>query len=159
LARLARRYLTGHGPAGARDLAKWAGLPLGEARIGLAAIADEVVVVDGGLVQLAGTAPAAPLPPPRLLGAFDPVLLGWVSRAAIVGRHRGIVTTNGLFRPFAMVAGRAVATWGLSGATVELRPLEDIAPGDLAALHGDAAAVLRFLGLPARPARVLPVAG
>src|SRR5581483_6408400 len=28
LAELARRYLAGHGPAGARDLATWAGLPL-----------------------------------------------------------------------------------------------------------------------------------
>ena len=31
LARLARRYLRGHGPADARDLAKWAGLTLGDA--------------------------------------------------------------------------------------------------------------------------------
>ena len=36
---LARRYLAGHAPAADRDLAKWAGLPLGDARRGLAAIA------------------------------------------------------------------------------------------------------------------------
>ena len=159
LARLARRYLAGHGPADARDLAKWAGLPLGEARLGLAGIGDEVVAVDGGLVKLAGSGPAAELPPPRLLGAFDPVLLGWDSRAAIVGRHRGIVTTNGIFRPFAMVAGRAVATWALPGGQIEIRPLEAIAAGDIDALQSDAAAVLRFLGLAPRPARVVPVAG
>lgn len=39
LAELARRYLAGHGPAGERDLAKWAGLPLRDARAGLDAIA------------------------------------------------------------------------------------------------------------------------
>ena len=54
LARLARRYLAGHAPAGAPDLAKWAGLPLGDARQGLAAIADEVVPAGPGMV-----APAA----------------------------------------------------------------------------------------------------
>ena len=35
LAELARRYLVGHGPAGDRDLARWAGLPLRDARAGL----------------------------------------------------------------------------------------------------------------------------
>ena len=40
LAELARRYLAGHGPADDRDLAKWAGLPLRDARAGLSAIAS-----------------------------------------------------------------------------------------------------------------------
>lgn len=42
LAELARRYLTGHGPASDRDLARWAALPLRDARAGLAAIAGEL---------------------------------------------------------------------------------------------------------------------
>jgi|SRR5215210_1911599 len=104
LARLAARYLAGHGPAAAPDLARWAGIPLGAARRGLDAIAADVVVGNGS---------PPPLPPPRLLGAYDPVLLGWVSREAIVGPHHQLVTDNGLFRPFALVDGRAVATWGL----------------------------------------------
>jgi Winged helix DNA-binding domain len=77
LAELARRYLAGHGPADERDLAKWAGLPLRDVRTGLCAIASELVEREDGLVDLAGRAPPAELPPPRLLGAFDPVLLGW----------------------------------------------------------------------------------
>ena len=59
------------------------------------------------------TPPAAVRPAPRLLGPFDPVLLGWRSREDIVGAHRGIVTTNGLFRPFALVDGRAAGIWSL----------------------------------------------
>ena len=51
----------------------------------------------------------AEVPPPRLLGAFDPVLLGWTSREQILGPHTELVTLNGIFRPFAMVKGRAVA--------------------------------------------------
>ena len=39
LAELARRYLAGHGPAADRDLAKWAGLPLRDARAGPASMA------------------------------------------------------------------------------------------------------------------------
>ena len=53
LAELARRYLAGHGPATDRDLAKWAGLPLRDARRGLAAIAPQLDQRDNGLVALA----------------------------------------------------------------------------------------------------------
>jgi hypothetical protein len=147
LAELARRYLAGHGPAGDRDLARWAGVGLRDARAGLAAIARELVERPDGLVDLARrpAGQAAPLPPPRLLGGYEPVLLGWVSRDGIVGPHRDRVTVEGLFRSFAMVRGRAVATWRLTGGDVELSPLEPIAPEDAAALEGDAADVRRFL--------------
>ena len=63
LAWLARRYLVGHAPATERDLAKWAGLPLRDARRGLRAIAPELDEGQDGLVRLArqpdGTARAA----------------------------------------------------------------------------------------------------
>ena len=39
---------------------------------------------------------------------FDPLLLGWTSREEVVGPHRMLVTINGIFKPFALVAGRAV---------------------------------------------------
>ena len=63
LAELARRYLAGHGPAGDRDLARWAGLPLRDARAGLAAIASELEEREDGLVDLAGRPAAAEMPP------------------------------------------------------------------------------------------------
>ena len=44
LAELARRYLAGHGPADAADLARWAGIRLGDARAGLEAIASELTI-------------------------------------------------------------------------------------------------------------------
>jgi hypothetical protein len=76
------------------------------------------------------------------------LLHGWTRVDPIVGTHRSIVTTNGLFRPFALVDGRAVATWGLSGGLLTIRPLERIGRADLKALADDAAVVLQFLGLP-----------
>lgn len=178
LAMLARRYLAGHGPATDRDLAKWAGLPLRDARCGLAAIGTELDQHGDGLVSLSQQAPrgrpsgpagsrgtpqrrppgragsgphAARLPPPRLLGAYEPVLLGWESRAPILDSNQGIVTVNGLFRPFALVRGRAVATWRMAAGEIAMSAFADISRADAAALDADAADVRRFLGAP-RPA-------
>jgi hypothetical protein len=159
LARLAHRYLTGHGPADAHDLAKWSGITISDAHTAMAGIADELVERAGGLVDLAERQPTPTLPSPRLLGPFDPLLHGWASRAFIVGRHQGIVTSNGLFRPFALVDGRAVATWGLARGQVTIRPLEHINRAHLRALESDAVEVLRFLHLPPRPALLQPSVG
>ncbi|HKP88768.1 MAG TPA: crosslink repair DNA glycosylase YcaQ family protein, partial [Thermoleophilaceae bacterium] len=103
----------------------------------------------GGLVDLAkrpgGGADHEP-PQPRLLGAFEPLLLGWRSRARFVGRHEAAVIAGGMFRPFAMVRGRAVATWRLRGDEVEVEPFARIARADSAALEADGDAVVRYLG-------------
>jgi hypothetical protein len=147
LAELARRYLIGHGPADDRDLARWAGLPLRDARAGLAAIASELEEREDGLVDLAKRPPVAPLPPPRLLGAFDPLLLGWTSREEVVGPHKLLVTINGIFKPFALVNGRAVATWRLAGGKVTIEHLSKVAKKDAATLEEEAQRVLGFLGL------------
>jgi hypothetical protein len=146
LAELARRYLVGHGPADERDLARWSGLPLRDARAGLRAIVGELVERDDGLVDLARREPAAELPPPRLLGPYEPVLLGWRSREPLLGPHESEVVVEGLFRAFALVRGRAVTTWSLADRRVELRPFAKLSAADAAALEADAADVLRFLG-------------
>jgi len=134
LARLGRRYLVAHAPADARDLAKWAGITLTDARLAL---------------QQAAAAPsrATRVPRPRLLGPYDPLLLGWASRAEFVGEHR-LVTVNGLFRPFALVDGRAVATWGLTRDALTVHLLEPVAADAIDALRRDARDVLRYLDLP-----------
>jgi Winged helix DNA-binding domain len=151
LAELARRYLAGHGPASDRDLAKWAGLPLSEARRGLRAIAPELRERPDGLAELtASSRDELSLPPPRLLGAFDPVLLGWESREPVLGGHADIVTVNGLFRPFGLVAGRAIGIWAYAGGRVTLDRFAPL-PADVeSALAADARDVERFLaGSPA----------
>jgi hypothetical protein len=176
---LARRYLAGHAPATDRDLAKWAGLPLRDARRALREIAADLVEGEDGLVRLArpadgtaaedGTTPAgggisragsnsraggsragAPepaLPPPRLLGVFDPLLHGWQSREAVLGQHEPEIVRGGMFRSFALAGGRAVGTWGLAGHRVELTLLEPVSAAHRRALEADAEDVRRFLGL------------
>jgi hypothetical protein len=158
LAWLARRYLAGHAPATERDLAKWAGLPLRDARRGLRGIAPELDEGEDGVVRLArqpdGTAlvagPEPALPPPRLLGVFDPLLHGWQSRTAVLGPHEPEIVRGGMFGSFALVGGRAVGTWGLPGGQISLTLLEKVSAADRRALETDAEDVRRFLGL-ARP--------
>ncbi len=151
---LARRYLTGHGPAEAADLGAWAGLPLRDAHRGLEVLGDETEDRPAGCVALRGRPRSAPVPPPRLLGPFDPVLHGWRSRDFVVGPHRDVVTTNGVFRPVALVEGRVVATWRLSHGAVTIAVREPLPVAALDALSLEGSAVLRFLGLPARPVLV-----
>jgi hypothetical protein len=151
LAELARRYLAGHGPASDNDLAKWAGLPLGQVRRGLTAIAAELRDRSDGLVELAVAAPAGDLPPPadlpapKLLGAYDPVLLGWADRDPILGERREIVTVNGLFRPFALVDGRAAATWAWTAGQVAVSRFTELPDHVEAALAAEGRDVRRFL--------------
>jgi hypothetical protein len=146
LAELARRYLRGHAPADDRDLARWAGLPLRDARRGLERIAPELDRGEDGLLRPRGGRARGEVPQPLLLGAYDPVLLGWASREAIVGPHRTLVTDNGLFRPFALVEGRAVGRWRWAKGSVDLEPFEDLSAEVRAALDAEAADVARFLG-------------
>jgi hypothetical protein len=144
LGELARRYLAGHAPAADGDLAKWAGIGLRDARVGLACCG--AVQRPDGLAELPADPPPPPAtPPPRLLGAFDPLLLGWASRDPITGPHKQIVTTNGLFRPFALAGGRAVATWSFAGGQVTLAPFAPLAQETEAALAAEATDVTRFL--------------
>jgi hypothetical protein len=146
LAELARRYLTAHGPATDRDLARWAGLPLRDARAGLRAIAPQLDERGDGLIDLAARrAPAADPPPPRLLGAYEPVLLGWRSREEILGPDEPRVISGGLFRPFALVRGRGAATWKIQDGRIELEPFGRLARRDATALEADGHAALRYL--------------
>ena len=134
LRRLARRYLVGHGPASARDLSKWAGITLGDARRSFGALAEEVEPFGDETMMLVGHDDAAPLPPPTLLGGFDPILCGWSSREEFVGAHQSVVTVNGLFRPVALVNGRVVATWAIPDRIVTITALESIPTRARAAL-------------------------
>ena len=132
LGELARRYLRGHGPADDRDLAKWAGITLGDARAALAA---------AGPVRSPRGSPSLP----KLLGPFDPLLLGWASRQAVVGPYESSVVSGGLFRPVALVDGQVAGTWTLADGRPQFRPLRRVTRGEQAALDVEAADVVRFL--------------
>jgi Winged helix DNA-binding domain len=153
LGELARRYLAAHGPATEADLATWAGLPVRDARAGLARVRGLVERGDG-LVDLARReAPAARIEP-RLLGPFDPYLLGWRDRAfAVEAAHaKRVYPGGGMLRAVATVGGRVVGTWTRPRGRVTVDLLEPIRPADGAALSRDARAVERFLAATDEPA-------
>jgi winged helix DNA-binding protein len=135
LRELGRRYLAAHAPADEQDLAKWAGISLGDSRVALREAA-------------APRRRAAAPPPARLLGTFEEMLLGWKSRELFVGDHEGDLVAGGMFLPVLMAGGRAVGSWGMPAGRLVLRPFDSTAlsPEDAAALAEDFADVRRFLG-------------
>jgi len=160
LARLARRYLTGHGPAGAADLAAWSGLPLRDARTGLGALAA-AGEVEG--VRIGGAPaywlPGEPSPEDRtvrLVPAFDEYLLGYRGRALALDAahaHR-IQAGGGIVHPAVLLGGRIIGTWrqrrGDGGLIVAVEPFRRLPRGTRAALAAEAADIGRFLGVQAR---------
>jgi hypothetical protein len=158
LAELARRYLAAHGPATAADLGAWIGLPLHDARAGLRGIAGELVEDRGGLVDLARREAPPRRVAPRLLGAFDPYLLGWKDRAfAVPAEHgRRVQPGGGIVRAVATVDGLAVGTWSArrrgDGLAVEIERFAGVSARAQAALRREAADVARFEGRYGAPA-------
>jgi len=117
LAELAVRHAESYGPVTAADLARWSGLPLGQARRAQAAAGDRLTTVtgpDGPLLLASGAATAVPPPGAvRMTGHFDPYLLGYHDRdlmlpAPIAPR---IATGGGFLMPCVLRDGAVVATW------------------------------------------------
>ncbi len=154
LGMLARRYLSGHGPATAEDLAAYAGITLTDARRAFDMVAARTRPAGDTMRAAAGAPDAGRLPPPRLLGMFDPVLHGWADRSFVTGAHTGVVTTNGLFRATALVDGRVAGLWRLSDGVVTLDPLRPLSSTEVTALAAESEDVLRYLGMPWSPMRL-----
>ena len=140
LALLGRRYLAGHAPATAEDLAAWAGIGLRRAR---RALAD---------VELPGPAdgPTASAAHAVLLGHFDPWLLDYASREPVLDPRfaRRIQSGGGFVAPAALVDGRVVGTWRRAGGDDWFEPFERLGQDVLAALARERADVERFLATP-----------
>ena len=159
LAGLARRYLAAYAPAGAPDLAVWAGIKRGEAREAFQLIQDEIVPVElagqtmrmlkAQLPWLDDPEPSAPLV--HLLPRFDTFLLGYASRDLAVdpAYARRVNAGGGIIHPVVLVDGRAVGTWKAvrRGKQMEIQidPFENL-PAELTPyMEAEAADIARFL--------------
>ncbi len=159
LAELARRYLRGYAPADERDLARWSGLSLRDARLGFERIASELaeIELDGKrLAVLGAERPRVPRSPAvRMLGAFDNYDLGYVDRTvALDAAHEKQVNPGGgIVRPAIVVDGRYVATWSSKRSGKRLAvTIEPFAPLDRpveTAIAAEVADIGRFEGLEA----------
>ncbi|EHR51758.1 Protein of unknown function (DUF1006) [Saccharomonospora marina XMU15] len=160
LAELARRYLAGHGPACAADFRAWSGLSSGEAKQAFAAIAEETATVTAAgepmvaLVDADLDPPGDERNPVRLLGHFDPFLLGYRDRRlALDSAHAKDVQAGGGFvRPTVVVAGRVMGTWSLrragKKAQAVVTPFSTLPRGSREGLQAQAADLARYLGHP-----------
>ena len=160
LAELARRYLRGYGPASREDFTAWSGLPAAECTRALDLLAGDLVAVSAAgtrLFALAGRTVAEPAdPPPRLLGHFDPFLLGYRDRGLVLdaGYAPRIQTGGGFVHPVVLIGGRVAGTWRLTRAPGRARrarltvePFMALPAGGADGLAAEAADIGRFLGL------------
>ena len=154
LAELARRYLRGYAPADDRDLARWAGLPLRDARAGFERIAAELRPV-GELFALGRPPRAARSPVVRMLGAFDNYNLGYADRGFAIAPafEKQVSPGGGIVRPAIVVDGSFVATWSSKRSgerlAVTIEPFEPLAAEVEAAIEAEVADIGRFEGLDA----------
>jgi hypothetical protein len=118
------RYAIGHGPVTAADAARWTGLPLTDARAGLAA-GRGAGAIDGTEIDGAAYFHAPDLPDRltdhraealemQLLPGFDELILGYKDRTpTIAAADEGLISPggNGVFRATVIHRARAVGTW------------------------------------------------
>lgn len=151
LAHLVRAYLRGFGPAPLRDIARWAGIPVGDAKRGGEALTlvryrDED---DAELLDL----PDAPLPDPttpapaRFLPHWETALLVHARRAGILPeahRSKVFMTRNPFSVGTVLVDGRVVAGWSVRDGRIVVDPYEPLAAADADAVEGERAALEAF---------------
>jgi hypothetical protein len=153
LRELARRYFHAFAPATETDFGGWSGLPLRDARAGIAGISDELVEVRIGAAR--AWAPKrgsrrARAGVVRLVPAWDNYLMGHRDRDFIAGPDRWsrIMPGGGLIRPTVMVDGVAVGTWsvrrGKGAVEVEVSPFGGLDADVEEAMRGEVEDIRRF---------------
>ena len=120
---LARRFFRFYGPASAGDFAYWRGAQAGKVRAWLGAMAGELVEVEDrerqmlaykdDLPELSATPPERGAWPVRMLGRFDPILLGHRVKDWIVAPpyYSRVWRPAGHIEGTVLEHGRAVGTW------------------------------------------------
>ncbi|HEX2073456.1 MAG TPA: winged helix DNA-binding domain-containing protein [Geodermatophilus sp.] len=156
LGELAARFFTGHGPATVADLARWAGLKVGDVRAGLARARPGLaaLAVEGREYLMAPETPdlladcRAEAEGLFLLPGFDEFVLGYADRSCALPAEfaeRIVPGRNGVFRPTVVLGGRIVGTWQWTGRgarrSVTATPFTAF-PDDVAAAIPEAAAAL-----------------
>ena len=161
---LARRYVSAYGPATQEDYGTWSGLPTAEVRKAYESIEDELLKVDvegtpmwmpQTRVGLLDKALSDERPAIKMLGAFDPYLLGYRTRNLGVGPEllKRIHPGGGIIRPTILVDGQAIATWTRKRMgrrlSITVNPFE-VLPGEVrAGIDEEVEDIGRFLELEA----------
>lgn len=160
LAALARRYFTSRGPATLKDYIWWSGLPVTDARAGLAMIKSQLVEekIDGQSYWLdPSSLPATQeiAPTVHLLPNYDEYIVSYADRSAIYdpGRVKQVdARGNFLFNHTIVVDGQVAGTWkrALRKKSVEITPnlFYPLSEAEIQALSVEMSHYSDFLGLP-----------
>ncbi|WP_425453400.1 winged helix DNA-binding domain-containing protein [Microbacterium bovistercoris] len=148
LAELFVRYIAGHGPAGAADLAWWAGLTLGQAREAVERGRHRVAEVEDG-VFVAADSPrrASGAPSVHVLPAFDEYYISYADRTPVCAPEHAMAVgpgKNGMVRPTIVADGRVVGTWSHAGAAGPAPEPQFFAPPSDEVADAAASALARF---------------
>ncbi|MDE2746353.1 MAG: winged helix DNA-binding domain-containing protein [Chloroflexota bacterium] len=159
-AELARRYFTAYGPATQSDFRWWSGLPAAETRRCLQAALEDLteVDVDGQAMWMSQDAldrlsdvlegPHGVL---RVLGPFDPYIVGYAKRDLDVPDHllKRVNAGGGMLRPCVLIDGRLVATWDrrrrAHGLSVRVTCFEELSDDARSQLEAEFDEIGRFL--------------
>ena len=159
-AELAKRYFSAYGPATPADFRWWSGLPGAAARSAVADISEDLVEVkvDGRSIWMLSEAAsevdealAESRGRLRVLGPFDPYVLGYAKRDLEVPDPllKRINAGGGMIRSCLLLDGRLVGTWARSrraqSLKVEVTTLESLSDEATAQLQEEFEEVERFL--------------
>ena len=153
LTTLIRRYLAAFGPASAADFTQFTILPRSRTAEAFGKLAGELVEVQGPDGKTLLDLPDAPLAaedapaPPRLLGMWDNVLLGWVDRGRVIPpEYRKLVMrSNGDVLPTLLVDGHVAGVWRPVDGGIEATAFAPLPPEVWEGLASEAAALAPFL--------------
>lgn len=159
LATLAQRYIASRGPVALSDFVAWSGLPVGDARRGLALVEDQFAreTIDGQTYWLSHQTvqPTAAARGVYLLPGFDEYLLGYRDRSATLDARyatRIVPGGNGIFMPTIVSDGRVVGTWKrlFKKATVVVasQPFRALSDEEYMGIEAAAAEYGRFVQMP-----------
>ncbi|MFE6995568.1 winged helix DNA-binding domain-containing protein [Microbacterium sp. NPDC057659] len=148
LAELFVRYVVGHGPAGAADLAWWAGLTLGQAREAVERGRNRVAEVEEGVfVSAESPRRAAGAAAVHALPAFDEYYISYADRTPVCSPEHAMTVgpgKNGMVRPTIVADGRIVGTWSHAGAAGPAPEPQFFAPPSDEVADAAASALTRF---------------
>ncbi|SDE31878.1 winged helix DNA-binding domain-containing protein [Glycomyces harbinensis] len=153
LQELVLRYLAGFGPASAADVAIFAQVQRGRAKMAIAALGDRLAVFQGPNGETLHDLPEAALPDPetpapaRLMAMWDNVFLAYVDRSRTIPPEirTTVIRNNGDVLPMVLVDGLAAGLWRVTEAGIEATVWRPVPDDAWAALDVEARALTAFL--------------
>lgn len=163
-ARLAETFYTAYGPATPADFRWWSGLPAVAARAAHNDTANQLteISVDGREMWMLNSAAnrldqtLARPEAVRLLGPFDPYILGYAKRDLGVpeAQLKQVNAGGGMIRPTIIADGTLLGTWQYRSTktriNITLRPFADLSDDAQATIESEIDDIARYLNLSVR---------